>query len=154
MFWVFYLFLSVLIFLSYFLEQVSCFFMRPTTECNHLTYNLLCSEGSKAQLDWHGVLTNFLHRMALNLDLPNLCLPSTWDYRHDSPCPALKITQIRRLTRSSHQGHLTPTSYLPMTDALMIEVNPQHMLHFSSSRYEKFPLYIFIITQIKIFPLS
>jgi hypothetical protein len=28
-------------------------------------------------------LTNFLPRLALNHNLPHLCLSSSWDYRHD-----------------------------------------------------------------------
>jgi hypothetical protein len=32
---------------------------------------------------WDGGLANFLLRLALNLDPPNLCLLRNWDYRHE-----------------------------------------------------------------------
>jgi hypothetical protein len=30
---------------------------------------------------------NYLSRLALNHDSPDLCLSSSWDYRHESPVP-------------------------------------------------------------------
>jgi hypothetical protein len=35
-------------------------------------------------------LANYLPGLALNLDPPDLCLLSSWDYRHEPPVPGLK----------------------------------------------------------------
>jgi hypothetical protein len=45
-------------------------------------------------------LTKFLLDLALNPDLSNLCLPSSWDFRRVAPCLANEVTLDELLARS------------------------------------------------------
>jgi hypothetical protein len=78
---------------SYFSDRVPA---RAGLNYNPTYLCLLCSGDYKHVPSllvywWNWGLTNFLPRLASNCISPNLCLPRSWDYSHESPYPAINL---------------------------------------------------------------
>jgi hypothetical protein len=59
---------------------------------------------------WNGGLTNFLLGLALNCDLPNLLLSSSWDYKHEPQFSAWFQTFMLQNCKNTHFFGLRPTN--------------------------------------------
>jgi hypothetical protein len=65
--------------------QQSSYFSTSASSTARMTSIYLCVQ----LFPWNGDLTNFLPYLASNLDPPNLCFPSSWNYK----CEPLHLAQ-------------------------------------------------------------
>jgi hypothetical protein len=76
------------------------FFVQEDLDCDLATYASFSRCDYRRQPPcraylFRGGLTNFLPVLDSNCDPPNLCLLSSWDCKHELPCPALGFSNTK-----------------------------------------------------------
>jgi hypothetical protein len=87
---------------SHFLPGTASDWATPTYASCSMRMTVVLNKTQPSLLGWG--LTNFLARLVLNHNPPNLCLHSIWDYRREPLCLTCDIPF--QLHRFSHEGGL------------------------------------------------